>query len=192
MKNLSQVSTPSEESTSNDVSSEDQEKQEEGNSADNGQKDEKKSQLQKAIDSINHASSEDILHHAKIIKQIKHNHEAEKNGLNISDFSNHENDDYESKKISVESEQDFKKDLHKVNNENGNMADFSSYNLSNDDNKLAMQRVKEQREFEEKKKMLAEAERVREANAQAKKDTERALMTDLEMNLEAKVSEFDK
>lgn len=40
--------------------------------------------------------------------------------------------------------------------------------------------------------MLAEAERVREANAQAKKDTERALMTDLEMNLEAKVSEFDK
>ena len=34
------------------------------------------------------------------MKEMKHKKEAEKNGLSTDDYTNHENDDYESKKIS--------------------------------------------------------------------------------------------
>ena len=95
---------------------------------------------------------------------MKHKHEAEKEGLGTSDYSNHENDDYESKKISVESDQDFKKDLHKMNSESGSMVEFSGYNLENIDYQKAKEIEKDKKDTEWKRKMLAEAEKVREAN----------------------------
>jgi len=95
---------------------------------------------------------------------MKHEDEAEKNGLSISDYTDHESDDYDSKKISVESDQDFKKHLHKMNSENGSMVDFSGYNLQNEDDKMAKQAEEVKKDDEWKIKMLAEAEQVRNEN----------------------------
>ena len=95
---------------------------------------------------------------------MKHEDEAEKNGLSTSDYTDHESDDYDSKKISVESDQDFKKHLHKMKSENGSMVDFSGYNLQNEDDKMAKQAEEVKKDDEWKIKMLAEAEQVRNEN----------------------------
>ena len=128
---------------------------------------------------------------------MKHKHESEKNGLSTNDYTtsyytNHDNDDYETKKISVESDQDFQKDLHKMNSENGDMVVFSGYNLQNLDHRIAKLAEKDKKDFKQKQEMLDEAENVRKANNNAKTVAERALMTDIEVNLEAKLDELDK
>jgi len=47
------------------------------------------------------------------------------------DFTNHDNDDFESKIVSVEGEKEFKKHLGKMNREKDKMVAYSEANLDN-------------------------------------------------------------
>lgn len=79
-----------------------------------------------------------------------------------------------------------------MRSESGHMADFSTYNLENIESKEAARAQKEVKEQKWRDEIFKESDKLREANAKAKKDAERALENDLEMNLEAKMNEFDK
>jgi hypothetical protein len=72
------------------------------------------------------------------------------------------------------------------------MADFSSYNLENIESKEAARAQKEQKDQAWRTEIFQKSEKLLEANRKAKVDAERALENDLEMNLEAKMNEFDK